>query len=312
MQKIKSKEPSEIKALLEGPVNSIPTSFLRDGGIDWNGVANIIETGIAGGSGVSLLTAGDSQLLSLSDSEVAELTRFHSEKVAGRALTVAATGLWWTGKCVEFARHCRDLGVDVLMTLPPSSATEPDGLVAHYKAIADVMPVMLVGYPSHAVLDRLIGAPNICCFKEDGTEAYSIITIPKYAEHWKFMTGGCLWRHLIQWPYGCRSFMAWSSCFAPQVSDRYWRLAQANDMQAAGQLVQKVEFPLFDLCGQQPGGALTGGGSFPSFWQGLWRAALELRGIASRYLRPPMLSATDADMENLRQKLAALGLSSKR
>ena len=44
--------PDEIKTHLEGPVMSIPTSFLADGAIDYDGVANIIETGIAGGTQV--------------------------------------------------------------------------------------------------------------------------------------------------------------------------------------------------------------------------------------------------------------------
>ena len=42
--------PEEIKTLVEGPVNSIPTPFLPSGEIDREGVANIIETGITGGS----------------------------------------------------------------------------------------------------------------------------------------------------------------------------------------------------------------------------------------------------------------------
>ena len=55
------KTPDEIKAQLAGPVNSIPTTFLPDGHLDWEGIGNTIDTGISGGSAVSLLTYGDSQ-----------------------------------------------------------------------------------------------------------------------------------------------------------------------------------------------------------------------------------------------------------
>ena len=37
------KSPDEVRALLEGPVCSIPTPFKADGELDWDGVANIIE-----------------------------------------------------------------------------------------------------------------------------------------------------------------------------------------------------------------------------------------------------------------------------
>jgi hypothetical protein len=84
------KSPEDIKRELRGPVNPIPTPFLADGQLDWQGFRNIIEIGITGGSPVSLLTYGDGQFDFLSDDEVAQLTRCLVEQTNGRALTVAA------------------------------------------------------------------------------------------------------------------------------------------------------------------------------------------------------------------------------
>ena len=67
--------PDEIKTKLEGPVMSIPTSFLADGAIDYDGVANVIETGIDGGTQVALLTVGDSQFAFMREQEVADITQ---------------------------------------------------------------------------------------------------------------------------------------------------------------------------------------------------------------------------------------------
>ena len=292
-----AKTPSEIKDLLEGPVNSIPTTFLSNGDLDWDGIRKVIETGIVGGSQVSLLTFGDSQFDFLSDEEVAELTRVLVDQVKGRALTVAATRRWWTGKAVEFAHFCRELGADVLMVLPSQHAPYPQALIAHYRAVAEVMPVMLVGSPSYEILDGLLDAPNICCFKEDGTEAYAIRTIHRYGGHWKLMTGGTLWRHHTQWPYGCRAFFCCYSSFAPQIGQRYWEAAQNGDGATASDVLRRVDLPFFDLHNTFPGGI-----------QAAWRAALELNGIASRWLRPPMVTASDADVEELKPKLAEMGL----
>ena len=158
-----AKPPEEIKTLLEGPVNSIPTPFLPSGEIDREGVANIIETGITGCSQVSLRTYGDSQFDFLSDDEVAQLTRLLVDRVDGRALTVGATRRWPDAKAVQFAEYCRATGADLLMVLP-SDQTQPQGKIAHYRKIAAVMPVMLVGYPDYEILDALLDAPNICTF----------------------------------------------------------------------------------------------------------------------------------------------------
>ena len=306
MAKRDHRTPAEIRELMEGPVMSIPTPFRADGAIDWDGIANIIEVGIGGGTQVTLLTAGDSQYLFLSEAEIAELTRFVIQRAAGRTLTVAATGQWCTQQAVEFARFCREAGVDVLMNLPPAHAGDSDGLAANYRAIAAVMPVMLVGFPAHAILDRLLDEPAICCFKEDGPDAYAIQALQKYGERFKFMTGGMLGRHLAQWPFGCRSFMDWSTSFAPQVGAGYWQALQANDVSAAAQVVREVETPLFTRSGHprfsEAGPGFTGG------WQALWRAALELNGVASRYLRLPQSSGSDEDLERLRPELERLGL----
>ena len=291
------KSPQEVQRLLEGPVNSIPTTFLPDGELDWEGIARAIERGIAGGSRVSLLTNGDSQFEFLSDDEIARLTEFLVERVRGRALTVAATRPWWTGKALGFARFCRSVDVDALMVLPSRQAQDPRGLVAHYRALAEAMPVMLVGEPSYEVLDGLLDVPNICCFKEDGTEAYAIRTMQRYGGRWKFMTGGTLWRHHTQRPYGCRAFFCCYSSFAPHVAQRYMDALRTSDEAAASAVLTGVDIPFFGLDAEFAGGI-----------QAVWRGALELNGIASRWLRPPMTTLSEQDMERLRQRLAALGL----
>lgn len=287
--------PDEIRAAIRGPINSIPTPFTLDGAVDWDGVGRIIDVGIAGGSRVSLLTYGDSQLEFLDDAETEQLTRFLVERVDGRALTVAATRRWWTGRMVTFAEYCRDLGADVLMVLPSQFAA-PAGIVEQYKAVAEIMPMMLVGQPAHEILDQLLDEPNICCFKEDGALDYAIDTQHKYGDRWAFLSGGGLWRNYTQWPW-CRAFFCYFSSFAPHVAQRYAQATEAADVEAAGRVLREYEIPFRELTG------LVGGN-----FQTLWRAAMELNGVACRGLRSPMVTATEEQVEALRPRLDELGL----
>lgn len=291
-----AKNPEEIKTLLEGPVNSIPTTFLPDGQLDWEGIGNIIEVGIAGGSAVSLLTYGDSQFEFLSDDEVAQLTRFMVDRVDHRALTVAATRRWPDDKAVQFAEYCRDLGADVLMVLPSDHAS-PLGKTAHYRKIAAVMPLMLVGYPSYEILDALLDVPNICTFKEDGTLEYATATMHRYGDRWKFMTGGGLWRNYAQWPYGVSAFFCYPSSFAADIATRYWQAFQQGDAKAAAAIITQIEDPFWGIAADVAGGG-----------QAVWRTALELNGIAARFLRPPMITASDEEKEKIGAVLNAIGL----
>lgn len=288
--------PDEIRARLFGPVASIPTPFDARGEIHWDGVANIIETALAGGSEVILLTAGDSQFFFLTEEEIAELTRFVIERTARRALTVAATGPWATRQALPFAACCRDLGVDVVMSLAPALMTTGAGLVAHYQRLAEVMPVMVVGAPEMSVVDALVNEPNICCFKEDGSEAYAIALLQQHGRRWRIMTGGSLYRHLFQWPFGARAFMDWSTSFAPNVGRQFWQALRRGDLVEAERITREVEKPLFNLCADGVD------------WQPLWRALLQLNGIAERYLREPMTTLDDATVERIAPTLRALGL----
>ncbi len=294
----RSKRSSDaLRTAIQGPVNSIPTTFLADGSIDWNGIANIIECGIGGGSEVSLLTYGDSQFDFLTDDEVTQLTKFLVERVNRRSVTVAATRRWPTHVAEEFARFCLDSDVDVLMVLPSDFASNC-GRIEQYRAIARIIPEMLVGCPAHTLLDALVDTDGICAFKEDGTEAYAVNTMRRYAGRWTFLTGGHLWRNFTQWPCGCRAYFCWLAALAPEVSQRYWNAVLKMDAREAGEIISEIEAPAFALAE-----SVTGG------WQAVWRAALEINGVASRHLRMPMESATDRDVEAIDALMNDIGLT---
>ena len=287
----------ELRARVRGPVNSIYTTFTRSGDLDWEGIRTMIEAGIAGGSGVTLLTFGDSQLDFLSDQEVAELTRVVVEQSAGRSLTVAATKRWSQRQTLAFAEYCREIGIDILMMLPSDHAFSSEGKIAWYRAAAQIIPVMLVGFPTFDILDGVRDEPRICSFKEDGTLDYSLGMMIRYPGQWAYMTGGMYRRHLAQWPYGCEAFFSWASSFAPSVAQAYWSAVQANDLAAAARIVTDIEAPYFTLIER-----------FPERFQDVQRGALELNGIARRYLREPRRSLTDAEMDELAAALRPIGL----
>jgi hypothetical protein len=71
-------------------------------------------------------------------------------------------------------------------------------------------------------------------------------------------------------------------------------------------VVTAFERPLFGLAGE--GVSADPSPGFPEGWQGLWRAVLELSGVARRFLRPPQASPTEADLERVQPVLERIGL----
>ena len=119
-------------------------------------------------------TTGESP--TLSDREKLELFRRCKAYVGSEALIIAGTGSNSTEHAVWLSREAEKCGVDGLLVVSPyyNKAT-PEGLVAHYLAIAGAvsLPVILYNVPSRTGVDipvdvckRLSRIPNIAGIKE--------------------------------------------------------------------------------------------------------------------------------------------------
>jgi dihydrodipicolinate synthase/N-acetylneuraminate lyase len=136
----------ELRARLSGPMPSLKTPFNRDGSIDFDGLRNLIDCNLAAGAKALMLTAGDSHYVALSEQEIAEVTLATIQHTAGRALVIAADRYYHTTQAIRFAEFARQAGADLLMVMPPDwgGSCTPATLAEHYRAVATVMPVMLV------------------------------------------------------------------------------------------------------------------------------------------------------------------------
>jgi 4-hydroxy-tetrahydrodipicolinate synthase len=281
--------PEEVKARIRGPILTVPTPFTRDFAVDYPGVRNMVKLGLANGIGVYELTAGNSQYNVLSYEEIKQLTRVLVEAVGGRGIVIAATGPWWTGQAVDYARYADSVGADAVQVMLPSGSE--DGYVEHFRKIAAATKraIVLQGDPSPALLRRLVAIPSIVSMKEDGSDAYYQEVVKAFGKRLAIFCGGQKRRYLLAQTLGSPAFFSFFVSFAPSVTVRFWEAVQKNDQAAAQQIVDRYEKPVFDFC-------LAGPRGFHAYWRGL----MEIYGVASRYVRPPDESCADEDMRRLR------------
>lgn len=288
----------QVREALTGPIASIPTLFQRDGSIDFDGLRDFIDFVISGGAKTVLLTYGDSLYSLLGDAEIAEVTRVVAEHAAGRAMVVAADGIWATPQEVEFAQYVRRVGADMLMVLPPAwagSCTE-ETFVAHYAAVAEHIPVMVVTnlYATQQalglkVLKRLRDeVEGVMAIKDDVGGPFARKMCLLVHERWAVFAGGQKQNHLNMAPYGCDGYMSTFIKFKPEIAQSYWRAFQEGDNERVREIVRTYDMPYFDFVM-----GLTGG-----FDAGL-HGTLELFGIAQRWRRKPYYSLNDGEMEQL-------------
>ena len=123
----------------------------------------------------------------LSDDEKLELIQRAKDHAGDACSIIAGTGSNSTEHAVELSRDAEDAGADALLVVSPyyNKAT-PDGLVAHYTAIAHSVriPVIIYNVPSRTGVDmpvsvyrRLSVIPNIVGVKEAANDITKITRI---------------------------------------------------------------------------------------------------------------------------------------
>jgi 5-dehydro-4-deoxyglucarate dehydratase len=297
----------EIRHALTGPVFSVSTLFLPDGAIDYAGVFRLIDSLIDVGQKAIILTAGDSLFTVLTDQEVGELTKATVDHVAGRAVVVAADRSWWTGKTVGFAKYCREIGVDVLMVLPPdwASSCTPDTLVEHFAAVSKQIPVMLVTNflekwpaPRYVELFQKLrdGVPGIYAAKDDLCGELGWRLCQMVHDRWAVFASGNKRAILGNMPFGCDGYMSTFIGFKPDIAKEFWKAVVAHDEATIQRIIREVDIPFWDFLEASPGG-------FDAVIHGI----LELKGLGGRWRRKPYYSLNDDEMEKLSHFLRSKG-----
>jgi 4-hydroxy-tetrahydrodipicolinate synthase len=289
----------EVREALTGPVASLSTPFTFDGEVDYVGLRKLIDGNLTGGSNSSLLTYGDSLFTLLSDDEISDVTRVVVDQTGKRGLTVAADGGWWTGKTVEFARYCREIGADVLMVKPPiwGGSVTVDTLVAHYQEVAAEIPIMLVtnlwaANPSQGlktievVLDKVDG---VVAIKDDILGQFVREMTAMVSDEWAVFAGGQKQNHLDIVHYGAVGYMSTFVSFHAPITHQYWDAVSQGNWTGAANIIAEHEWPFFEYIG-----GLNGG--FDAGMHGL----LELSGVAGRWRRKPFHSLNDQELEGLK------------
>ncbi len=138
-----------------GAFVAIVTPFI-DGKIDEQGLQDLIEMQIAGGTHgiVPCGTTGESATMSHAEHHrVVELT---VKTVNGRVPVLAGTGSNSTSETIELTQHAKDAGADgALVITPYYNKPSQEGLYQHFKTVAEAVdiPIILYNVPSRTSID---------------------------------------------------------------------------------------------------------------------------------------------------------------
>jgi 4-hydroxy-tetrahydrodipicolinate synthase len=239
--------PKEFQSKLRGPMLSFPTCYTKDFQLDFAGMRRMINRAIENGVVVVTLTAGNSDYESLSDDEIKQLTRFMVESVDGRALAIAATGPWWTGQSIEYAKFAEAAGADAVQILMATAGTD-DGHVKHFEKIASAvrLPLVLHGEPSMELWKRLVEIDSLAAFKLEADYPQGLPILQEFGDRLTIFAGGLDSTFLAYQPHGMRAYFSVFTPFAPDIAMKIWKAVTENRLDDAQQLIKRYETPFFE------------------------------------------------------------------
>ena len=164
------------KALVfSGVATALITPF-RQGKIDFRSLGHIIEMQQEGGVAALVVAGTTGEAPTLTYSEHASLISYTATRAGAYLPVIAGCGSNCTSHAVALAKSAYESGAAALLAVTPYyNKTTPDGIVAHYTAIADATPLPLILYnvPSRtgfnltpAMCARLSDHPRIVAVKE--------------------------------------------------------------------------------------------------------------------------------------------------
>lgn len=174
------------KPFFTGVCTALVTPFFR-GEVNYPMLQRLLQYQLDAGIRNIVICGTTGESPTLSDSEKLELFRRSKEFVGDSCKIIAGTGSNCTEHAIYLSRAAEKLGVDGLLLVSPyyNKAT-PEGLFAHYSAIAAAVqiPCILYNVPSRTGVDipvevyrKLSRIPNIAGVKEASPDIVKIARI---------------------------------------------------------------------------------------------------------------------------------------
>ncbi len=131
----------------EGVYTAIVTPFAADGTVDWKALRRLVDFQIdAGVAGlVPVGTTGESP--TLDGTECREVIRVTVEQARGRVPVIAGAGSNCTAEAVHYAKDAKEAGAQATLQVTPYyNKPTADGILQHFRAVADAVDLPMVVY----------------------------------------------------------------------------------------------------------------------------------------------------------------------
>lgn len=292
-----------VRFKLEGIYTPVITPFHRDGSIDFDALADLVERLVT--AGVHGLISGGSTGENYAETieERLAIARFVVERVKGRIPVVIGTGAMRTPDSIALAVGARDMKADaILLGTPPYSVPTERENALNALAIdrAADLPIILYNYPGRMsvemgreFLDRVGRSKNVIGIKESSGDINRVHLLARNYPHIQ-MSCGMDDQALEFFAWGAQSWICGGSNFLPEEHIALYETCVIKGDFAKGRRIMSAMLPLMAVLEQ--------GGKFIQ----CIKHGVEVTGLRAGPMRPPLKGLNTEEKRELEQVIRTL------
>jgi 4-hydroxy-tetrahydrodipicolinate synthase len=279
------------------------TPFDRNRALDLAAAADLAEYLVTEQRNDALVINGTTgEAPTTSDAEKADVVRAVVDAVDGRALVVAGVGTFDTTHTIQLADQAAKAGADALLVVTPYYSKPPQaGLLAHFRAVADAseLPVVLYDIPGRTgtpiqpeTMIALAAHERIVAVKDAKSDLTASGRVMAETDLAYYSGDDAITLPLLS--IGGVGVIGTSTHFSGAGTKAMIEAYESGDIAEARRL-HRALLPIYT-------------GIFRTQGTILVKAGLALRGRPVGLVRPPLVDATEREIAQLGEDLAAAGL----
>ncbi len=290
-------------APLSGAGTALATPFTSTGEIDERALRNFVAWQLDQGIDFLVPCGSTGEAATMTVREQQRVVEITAEVASGRVAIVAGAGSNDTLKAIELSRHMTDAGATHLLHVSPMYNKPPQrGIVAHFRAIADVVtvPIILYNVPGRTGSNvaaettlELAEHHNIVAVKEASGNLLQVAEIIRNRPAGFAVLSGDDALTLAIIAEGGDGVISVTSNATPSLVARLCAAARAGDLATARSIQSKLA--------AWTEAAFVESNPIPV------KAALAMMGLFENSLRLPLVPLLDSHEPKLRASLVAAG-----
>ena len=295
-----------IRDRLEGCFYTIFTPFAQNYAIDYEALENYLSTLYSHGARRFYAMAYNSRYSQLSNAEIMDLNRFCIEflkRIDTKNIVIVGDPIHCsTNESVEFAKHARECGADLISLIVREKYFSDEQILDHFSAVASSsnmailiheMP-FLSGYDGTqmhwpaSLLKALPKIPEVVALKEDAKNFEITKTALELEPDIRVIIAGTKASLLRYKPYGAKAYLNGISMIDARIGEEFWKAYNSNDEEVINIILKKIEAPFFEKCVGKFG------------WHRTNKALLQAAGMMHRRDRMPLKHLSEPEYNIVR------------